>query len=379
MLNRRLIRIRAMQALYAYETAKAANFELAKEVIADAFAPDLNSMEKQDKAKLQALSQLGQQILTNKYALQPTEVKLEATEEVLNVVSKAKEFFELRNRKDFDYYTQRTMAEAEQVYHLYLQLLMLFVELGKRSKDDAKHEGISRLSDNAIVKALAHSLQLESLLLRRGNNWENEAGLVTKLYREVIRTNQRYTDYCQTSNHSLEDDLALLKYLLKNVFIKHEVITSYFEKEHIYWQNDIETLRSMVAHTIQDFVETEKIQIQTLDDQWTDNREFLRTLFRKSIEEDAQLMKIMIPKLNNWDVERVALIDKLLIRMGVIELINFPSIPVKVTINEIIEIAKNYSSEKSGTFINGILDNISKDLVKDGTIKKSGRGMLDNK
>lgn len=379
MLNRRLIRIRAMQALYAYETAKAANFELAKEVIADAFAPDLNSMEKQDKAKLQALSQLGQQILTNKYALQPTEVKLEATDEVLNAVSKAKEFFELRNRKDFDYYTQRTMAEAEQVYHLYLQLLMLFVELGKRSKDDAKHEGLSRLSDNAIVKALAHSPQLESLLLRRGNNWENEAGLVTKLYREVIRTNQRYIDYCQTSIHSLDDDLALLKYLLKNVFIKHEVITSYFEKEHIYWQNDIETLRSMVAHTIQNFVETEKIQIQTLDEQWTDNREFLRTLFRKSIEEDAQLLKIMIPKLNNWDVERVALIDKLLIRMGIIELINFPSIPVKVTINEIIEIAKNYSSEKSGTFINGILDNISKDLTKDGTIKKSGRGMLDNK
>lgn len=379
MLNRRLIRIRAMQALYAYEIAKEANFELAKEVIAETFAPDLNSMEKQDKAKLNALNQLGQKILTEKYALQPSSEPLEATEEVLNAVSKAKDFFEMKNRKDFDYYTQRTMVEAEQVYDLYLQLLTLFVELAKRSQEDAKHEGITRLSDNALIKVLRQNKQLETLLHRRGSDWEKEAGLVTKLYREVLRNNPRYLEYCQTSASSLEDDFALLKYMLKNIFIKNEIIVGYFEREHLFWQNDVEKLRSMVTHTLQSYVEEGELKIETLDENWNESREFLRILFRKTIEENNELTRIMIPKLKNWDVERVAIIDKILIRMGIIELISFPSIPIKVTINEIIEIAKSYSSEKSGIFINGILDSISKDLQKEGKIRKSGRGMLDNK
>lgn len=379
MLNRRLIRIRAMQALYAYETAQKANFELAKDLIAENFSPDLNSMEKQDKAKLQEMAKLGQKKLTEMASIPSVAVPTEVPEEVGRVVAKAHDFLKTKNRKDFDYYSQRTIVEAENVYSVYIMFLQLFIELAKKSETDARHDKPSRLANNKILKLLDHDKTFENQRLRRGFDWENEATFVTKLYKEAIRENTRYLEYCEAQNHTLEDDLAVLKYLLKNIVLKHELAFEFFEKRDIYWTESMETLRSMASQTFQRIADGDEETVETLGETWSEARDFLNTLFRKTIQEERELTEKMLPKLQNWELERISETDKILIKMGLVELINFPSIPVKVTINELIEIAKNYSTEKSGVFINGVLDALSKDLLKTGEIQKSGRGMLDNR
>lgn len=380
MLNRRLIRVRAMQALYAYKTAEKANLQIAKDYVTDYFAPDLNSMKFQDKPKLRADAEAGIKLLTAAFALKNKEVEVEADKQVLSAVMQAKSSYMNRNREDRQSVQRRMINEAELVYDLYLQILGLFIEFGSRAENDKKFVGLSRLSDNVIVKALGESTELTNLRLRRNAEWtEVEALMLNKFYREVIKENDRYLAYTQKATHTPEEDLALLKYMLKNIVLKHETIFEYFEKKDLYWPDDIETIRAMVMHSLQPFVESSEIKIEKLDDTWDESREFLETLFLEVLSTEEELTELMIPKLKNWEVERISEIDLILIKLGLVELINYPSIPIKVTINEIIEIAKNYSSEKSGIFINGVLDALSKKLIEEGTIRKSGRGMIDNK
>jgi N utilization substance protein B len=128
MLNRRLIRIRAMQALYAYKQAEGANFQLSLDLIAETFAPDLNSMEFQDKEKLEGYRKLGQQLLQEEFSRQ-TEEESNAPSIVVRSVEKAKDYFLLKNKKDIQHYASRMVIEAERVYDLYLQILQLFIEI----------------------------------------------------------------------------------------------------------------------------------------------------------------------------------------------------------------------------------------------------------
>jgi N utilization substance protein B len=367
-----------MQSLFAYKQAEGANFQLALDLIADHFSPDLNSMEFQDKEKLEGLKKLGQNLFQEAFSRQETE-KFDAPVEVLIMVEKAKDFYLLKNRKDVQHYAGRMEIEAERVYELYLQILLLFLELSKRANQDSNGEGKSKLIDNQVIKALSQEKSLEVLCSRRSISLGNEQILVAKLYREVIRLNDRYQEYVSKTNHTLEEDFAILKYLLKNVILKQEIAWEFFEKQDLYWIDDIETLRAAVTHTFQALVEDGRLKLVILDDEWEERKEFLQTLYQKSILEAKELEDILIPKLKNWEIERIAITDHILLKMAVVEMLNYPSIPVKVTINEIIEIAKDYSTPKSGQFVNGILDGVSKDLKESGKLRKSGRGMLDNK
>ncbi|WP_435353802.1 transcription antitermination factor NusB [Emticicia sp. SJ17W-69] len=378
MLNRRLIRIRAMQALYAYKQAEGANFQLSLDLIAETFAPDLNSMEFQDKEKLEGYRKLGQQLLQEEFSRQK-EDDFNAPPEVVRAVEKAKDYFLLKNKKDIQHYASRMVIEAERVYDLYLQILQLFIEIADRAELDGSNASQSKFADNQIIKALRHERTLETQLIRRSIGLSGEQVFIAKLYREVIRTNKYYEEYCSKVNHTLEEDFSILKYLLKNVILKQEISWEFFEKQDLYWIDDIETLRAAVTHTFQAFVEDGKLKISLLDDEWEERKEFLQTLYQKSILESKDLEEILIPKLKNWEIERIASTDHILLKMALVEMLNYPSIPVKVTINEIIEIAKDYSTPKSGQFVNGILDGVAKELKESGRLRKSGRGMLDNK
>ena len=378
MLNRRLIRIRAMQALYAYKQAEGANFQLALDLIAETFSPDLNSMEFQDKVKLESYRKIGQNLLQEKFSRQEISPS-DTPPEVARMVEKAKDFYLLKNKKDIQHYASRMVIEAERVYDLYLQILQLFVELADRAELDGSNVSQSKFVDNQLIKALRQEKTLETQIIRRSASLSSEQVFVAKLYREVIRSNKYYEEYCSKTNHTLEEDFSILKYLLKNVILKHEMAWEFFEKQDLYWIDDIETLRAAVTHTFQAFVEDGKLKISLLDDEWEERKAFLQTLYQKTISEAKELEDILIPKLKNWEIERIASTDHILLKMAVVEMLNYPSIPVKVTINEIIEIAKDYSTPKSGQFVNGILDGVSKELKDSGQIRKSGRGMLDNK
>ncbi len=379
MLNRRLIRIRAMQALYAYEKAKGANFLLAQDIIEEFFAPDLNSMEKQDRNKLQGLAKLAINIFREENSLNPSTEEFDPPAEVKAALKKARDFYKLKNKKDFDHYKLQSILDIDQIFDQYLTLLSLLIAIAGKHEQQQKEPHQSGLHRNKIIQSLAASKELEMQLLKKGVSWENEQVFVNKFFNEAIRTNAKVIEYADKVNHTAEEDLAIIKYLVKNVLLKHETSTGHFERMDIFWSENRDILRAMITHTIQDFPETQELALQFPDENWGESREFLSTLFRMTVEKDEELLTYLVPVLKNWDFERIAETDRILLKMGIIEMISYPAIPVKVTINEIIEISKNFSTPKSGQFVNGILDSVSKNLLNEGIIRKSGRGMLDNK
>jgi transcription antitermination protein NusB len=372
MLNRRLIRIRAMQALYSYEKSRGANVQLALDLIAESFAPDLNSMEKQDKPKLLGKQKLAQSLFLDEVNDKTPEDEV-VPPEIKTVLSKAREFYRNKNKKDFDNVSLQSQIDAEKVYEQYLMLLQLLVELSAKFPED------SNFHKNKAIKVLAASKELEYQCLRKSVNWESERANVNKIYNEALKKNLHVREYEEKINRTFEEELAIVKYVIKNVLLKHEVCHEIFEKTNLYWEEDREILRTMLFHTFNDFVELSTVNIEVLDDVWEESKSFLKVLFTKSVHEEKELMSYLVPFLRNWDFERIVETDRILLKMAAAELIHFPSIPVKVTINEIIEIAKNFSSQKSGQFVNGVLDSLIKDLTSKDIIKKTGRGMIDNK
>ncbi len=371
MLNRRLARVRAMQGLYALEISKGANYLLAQELISEAFAPDLNSMEKQDRNKLAGMTKLAQSVFEDevKKKVAPSDDVL--PREVLTAIARAREYYRLKNKKDFDFHAVQTLIDAEKTYDIYLYILNLLVLLATKSD--------SVLGKNKVITALKSTKELEFNSLKRSISLENESSLINKLYNEAVKGNAHVAEYLSTVNKTQEDELAIVKYIVKNIILKHEVSVDFFEKMHIFWSEDKEILRTMVFHTFDNYVEDQLVIIEKLDEQWEETKDFLRSLFRETASRDEEFLDYILPHLKNWDLERIIETDLILLKMAIAELTLFSSIPVKVTINEIIEIAKNYSSEKSKVFINGILDTICKDLQGKGLIRKTGRGMLDNR
>jgi N utilization substance protein B len=371
MLNRRLARVRAMQALYALEKSKGANFLLAQDLIAESFAPNLNSMEKQDRNKLSGLVKLSQSLFEDEVKKGIFTYEDGTPVEIRSALSKAREFLKNKNRKDLEFHSLQTILDAERTYDVYLFILNILVLLGKKPD--------SVLARNRVLTALAASKELEVISLKRSVSLENESSMINKLYSEAIKSNTHVQTYLDIVNKTLEDDLAIIKYIVKNVLLKHDVTTDFFEKLHIFWSEDKEILRTMIFHTFNDFLETQTVTIEKLEEQWEETKDFLRVLFKETATSSDEYLTLILPHIKNWDIERIIETDLVLLKMAITEWTHFNSIPVKVTINEIIEISKNYSSEKSNIFINGVLDSLHKDLQSKNLIKKTGRGMIDNK
>jgi N utilization substance protein B len=151
------------------------------------------------------------------------------------------------------------------------------------------------------------------------------------------------------------------------------------ESLNINWLNDAEVLKSMVAKTIKHLEPgTPEIDYSSLSKNWPEDKEFFQQIFNFTVRHDREYDRIIAEKSTNWDLSRIALTDRIILKMAIAEMINFPGIPVKVTINEYIELSKNFSTPKSKKFVNGILDVVSMEFQEKGVIKKSGRGLIDN-
>jgi N utilization substance protein B len=172
----------------------------------------------------------------------------------------------------------------------------------------------------------------------------------------------------------------MVNHIWKNLVFKQELLRNYFEEADLNWVENGEIIKSMLSKTMKTMEkEGDEIELLTLSMNWEDDREFFIQLYQHTLENDEPYEQLIVEKVKNWDTERVAIVDKILLKMAISEMVSFPSIPVKVTINEYIELSKLYSTPKSRQFVNGVLDVIAIDLVNTGTIRKSGRGLIDNK
>jgi transcription antitermination protein NusB len=373
MLNRRLVRIRVMQTLYALDKSKSANYSLAQDLISDHFAPDLNAIVRQDRNVLTGQKKIAQSYFEDEILKNKLPDADELNPEISRGLASAREFLKSKNKKDIDFFKREIIIDAEKVYDLYIYILVMLLELQK------KFEKGSNFSKNRALSSLRDSNNLQHNALKRELNFNNDAAFITKIYTETLSKNPHIVEYLAKPNCTTEDDVAILKYFVKNVALKNDSIGDFFEKISMYWSEDTDILRTMLFHSFTDFLEKGQVSVETLDETWDETKDFMKELFESTVNNDAKLMNILVPRLKNWEIDRVIETDKVLLKMAITELTEFPSIPTKVTINEIIEISKNYSSMKSGNFVNGILDGLMKQLTTDGAIKKTGRGMLDNK
>ncbi|QHV98849.1 transcription antitermination factor NusB [Spirosoma endbachense] len=378
-----------MQALYALRQAEFSNQQLALDGIADLFQPDLNSMQTQDKRQLEGYRQLAgllfDEAIKNNLPAQDDD----APQKVLKAANDGLVFYQSRTKKDRQHFAQMMLKQVNGIYEDYLRVLLLLVELGHAARTDRERQYRnvdetpfpfeSDLNDNTVVQALAAHKALQNEALRQAVSWSEELGFVRKALREVLKTDETYRAYCEQKTHTADEDQALAQYVLRTLIFKHEGIRDQLAEIDLSWAENSEVVRGLAIRTLKSVQSPAGLQLEPLTDDWEEDELFLNTLFQKSLENDADYEQLLADQLQNWDVERVAMLDKIILKLAVCELLNFPNIPVKVTINEYIELAKAYSTPKSGKFVNGILDNLSEKLQASGRLRKSGRGLLDNK
>ncbi len=278
-----------------------------------------------------------------------------------------------------------SISKSSELYHLYLLLLLDIRLLEEKRIEQAKLKRIPSAEDlkpnvkfinNAVLNQLGNNEMLLKYIRQTGISWVNFPELVKKIMNE-IRQSALYIEYMAEEENDYEKDRKFIVKLIEKIIAPSEDLYHHFEEESIYWNDEAEFIVSMLIKTIKEF----KFEIgedQTLIPEYKDeeDREFVKTLFRKVILNSQDLNKIIDENTKNWDLERVAFIDIIIMQLALTEACEFSKIPLNVSLNEYIEIAKHYSTEKSSVFINGILDKAFGKLKKEKKIfKANGEGL----
>lgn len=375
MLNRRTLRIKIMQTLFAFDQCKEANHTLALDLIEERFAPDLNSMEVQDKELLKKQKKSANQYFEKLFKGQvPNQ---DAEPKVVTVAEEALRMYQQQVKKDQDFFAKNTVLEIERLTQLYFSVLSLLLEFAELAAAEKKVNH-SNFIHHPWIKAIANNEEFKKQLLRTDSGWRQHADKVRGWFRDIVRDDETYLEFIAAKTTNEERQKDLIRHLVKKVILGVGPINDFFEESDIRWAEDKSIIRSLVDKTLKSYADG-KIEIQKLSLDWDDDKNFIERLFLSTIKLDEKYKQLIAKNTKNWEVDRLALTDRVIIEMAIAEMINFPNIPVKVTINEYIELTKEYSTPKSRQFINGILDVISKTMKESGDIKKSGRGLIDNK
>lgn len=368
-----------MQSLFALQQCKEASYELCLEQIDQAFAPDLNSMEVQDKAllnqqKKEATKRFEEAFSKNEFSIDDENPKIK------KAVNTAFQFYQTQVKKDTTFFQKNLISEVEKIYDHYIAALSLLGAFADLAEADKKASHKNFLA-NSWVKAFRGSEVLKKESLRLNRHWQDKAEQVRVWFRDVVRQDNEYLTYLDRKSPSLEDQRKLIHHLYKKVIFGKSIIHDFFEEEVLRWSEDKEIIKSLVEKTIKSFdpEKDQQLSLHTLSLNWEEDKEFIETLYNDALKYGAEHADVIASNTRNWEVDRLPLTDRIILEMAIAEMISFPGIPVKVSINEYIELAKNYSTPKSRQFINGILDVIAKELQDNGAIRKSGRGLIDNK
>lgn len=393
MLNRRILRVKAFQNLYAYEQCKGSNLNLAKDFIRESFLPDLNSMEVQDKAALSREAEEAIAIFEQNVEKNQKLNAVDASAKIKKIALAAVKQVQEANEKDRLFLLKNMVVSAERIPQLYLLAIELLQAFAKHvGKEVAKKQKLAgdnvvvgnelNLVNNQVLKRLRESIEYQAALTKNGVHLEDLELEIKEWFREYIKPAEVYQQYLSLSQPQLIQDFEVVDELLKKIIFKNEVILTFFAEKDLNWTENKSVVRSLAAKVLKNAALGEEKPWEPLPEiamNWEEDKEFFENIFNFTIENDVNSRVLIAEKTKNWDIERLAFTDKVIISMALAEMIHFPSIPVKVTINEYIDISKTYSTPKSKQFVNGLLDVLAKELTEKGQIRKSGRGLLDNK
>ena len=387
MLNRRILRVKAMQALYGYFTAVESIKEVKREELREEHSLDPAKHDFADKAlfearKKQAVRLFNQNLLNPEIASEET-----IEDDVKSSVNDAIDAFNTAIGKEATSRKNEMMKEARKLHETYLKLLVLPLEIEQREKLDQEKEEKAYIAkakkhypfiQDPLLLALKSSEVLNKEVARESVSWGNEQDVIKSWYREQIRTSESMEPFFLEKATEVEGNGAVME-LFRRVIFKNDAILSYMEDHHLHWSENQPIIKSMVIKTIKSLQDEEGFELAELTKNGEDDFKFLDRLFADVIRNNDFLEEMIQKRTKNWDVERIALTDRVILKLALVEMMNSPSIPVKVSINEAIEISKLYSTPKSKQFINGVLDVLSNELTSSGKIRKSGRGLIDNK
>ncbi|HBF88370.1 MAG TPA: transcription antitermination factor NusB [Bacteroidales bacterium] len=273
-------------------------------------------------------------------------------------------------------------------YDLYHYLMLLIIDVSKFSEMRMEQSKLKRIPtqedlnpntrfiDNEFIAQLRNSHSFNAYLNVKKMSWVNYPELVRKLYFEIIES-EEYIEYLNAEEKSYKADKKIIIDIFEKFIVNNDFLYQILEEQSIFWNDDVEFAISMIIKTIGKAKKTDNSGVQMLElYKNEEDSEFVKDLFRKTISNSSENRTLIESFIQNWDIERIALIDIIIMQMAVTELKEFSSIPTKVTLNEYIDLAKFYSTSKSGTFINGILDKILIHLKKDNKITKRGRGLI---
>jgi N utilization substance protein B len=295
------------------------------------------------------------------------------------------------NRREDENLTQaetELMFSIGKTYDLYHYLLLLVLEVADIAGEKIDQALLKRMPtaedlnpqrrfvDNALIAQLRKNSAFKSYVSQKKLTWVNYSHIPRLMYNKMIAWDL-YEQYMNSEDHNYQADKKFIIKLITNLFSESEDLHSGLEEQSIYWNDDLEYVSSMVEKTLKKFKPEsgENTSLMPLFKN-TEDEEFVKILFRKAVLHSDKYSELIDKNTTNWEVERIALMDILVMRLAITEIIEFPEIPVKVTLNEYIEIAKYYCTSKSSTFVNGILDNIVKEIREKGLFNKFGRGLV---
>lgn len=292
--------------------------------------------------------------------------------------------------------TEKSLSNTEKelffcitkTYDLYHYLLALVIEIAdyaeqrieiRRNKHQPTHEDLhpnTKFISNQVIRQLRDNRQLNAYLEQKKLSWVNNPELIKELYLFLVESDF-YKEYMEDKNRSFLDDRKFVDKIFNKIILITEDLYEVLEEQSIYWNDDVDFVITMISKTLKKFNEysgSDQRLLPIFKDE--DDRQFTKDLLRKAIINHDELRALIKTHSKNWDLDRIAFMDILIMQLAITEFLHFPSIPTKVSLNEYIELSKYYSTEKSRNFINGILDKTLKDLKKSGEVNKAGRGLI---
>ncbi|MDB5156828.1 MAG: hypothetical protein JWR50_1535 [Mucilaginibacter sp.] len=282
------------------------------------------------------------------------------------------------------------LQSIDEVYEMYIWMLSLISEIVGYAENDANERANKHLPTaddlNANLKILTNRFTISlnqnkeflAGIKKYKVEWTFEPELVKTLFTN-LKSAPEYQEYLEKTGDTIQTDKDIIKFIFKKVILKSSLADQVFEEKFIFWPVDKDVLQALIAKTFKNFSFDEPIKnkLAEVTGNWEEDKEFIVKLLETSVRYDKDYQELISAKTQNWEPERIAMMDTLLMKMAIAEFVNFASIPVKVTINEYLEISKEYSTPKSNSFINGILDKILFELKAEKKINKIGRGLIE--
>ncbi|HIX55694.1 MAG TPA: transcription antitermination factor NusB [Candidatus Sphingobacterium stercoripullorum] len=297
--------------------------------------------------------------------------------------------YSVSDDKEIKKFEKQLLKNVELVDQMYIWTLNLLDEAAGYVTIDAESRAnkfipderdkiyTTKLDSNTFIESLRRNKTYLERVKRYKVDWSFDPEIVRVIFSKLKDT-EEYLDYLKNEDRSIDSEKNIIRYIFRQIILKTPEIDQSFEALFLHWVTDKEVLKAMIAKTFKNFSSENPSENRLVEitPNWEEDRNFVIQLLQQTIRYEHEYQNLISENSKNWDSDRLALMDTLIMRMALVEFEHFFEIPIKVTLNEYIDLAKQYSTHKSGVFVNGILNKILVDFREQGRVNKHGRGLI---